>query len=158
VADRPKHAEVLSQSGKRPSETGGQTPLADTRKILKRLVADLLRSFEEHGVLYQRNFNSGLGLTWQKTFRTNQRDVLEHYCQHNQIDFTWRTDNALRRAPLTRVGSVTRQPVDCGLRDRSPGSVIRGRTQCSEPATLIECIDGGVDDLVVGPRQIDIVK
>ena len=48
------------------AESGGETPLADSRKILTHLDNDLLSRFDEKGVLYVRNYRAGLDLSWQE--------------------------------------------------------------------------------------------
>ncbi len=76
--------------------TGGSTPIADNRQILKQLPAPLVARFERHGVLYQRTYTPGLGVSWQTAFQTESRDEVEAFCRERDIDFTWEADGRLR--------------------------------------------------------------
>src|SRR5262245_46617142 len=61
-----------------PAE-GGETPLADSRAILQRLRPDVREAFVEKKVKYIRNLHggSGFGPSWQKTFETDDRGIVE---------------------------------------------------------------------------------
>jgi hypothetical protein len=79
--------------------SGGQTPLADSRRILSTLPPDLVAEFEERQICYVRNLRSqdapGLGLSWQAVWETGDRDEVEAYCAREQIAFEWRDDGSL---------------------------------------------------------------
>lgn len=79
-----------------PAETGGETPIADCRKVYQRLDPKVRERFLEKGYLYVRNFGHGLGLSWQEAFRTEDRAAVEQYCQDNGIDFEWKDNGRLR--------------------------------------------------------------
>jgi hypothetical protein len=83
-----------------PAETGGETPIADCRKVYQRLDPKTRERFLEKGYLYVRNFGGGLGLSWQETFRTEDKAVVEQYCRNNGIDFEWKEDGRLRTRQL----------------------------------------------------------
>lgn len=78
------------------SHTGGQTPISDSRNILKRLPSKIIEKFEQYGVLYLRTFTKGLGLTWQETFQMTDRIQMQKYCNKNNIFFDWLGDGRLR--------------------------------------------------------------
>ena len=82
---------------------GGATPIADCRAILKSLPSEIVESFASKRVRYVRNLHGGrgLGISWQDTFETDDRDVVEKFCSEASIDFEWRYDGWLR---LTQVG------------------------------------------------------
>ena len=89
---------------------GGNTPIADSRRILARLPAEIVEKFSALGVRYVRNYNSGLGLTWQSVFGTERRAEVEAYCKANDICFqwpggdrlrTWQVRPAIRRHPVS---------------------------------------------------------
>ncbi len=94
-----------------PAE-GGETPIADSREVLRRLAPDLVERFRQRGVRYVRNLHGsrGAGLSWQTVFETEDRDFVERYCTEGDIRFRW-TDNgglwteqlrpAIRRHPVT---------------------------------------------------------
>ena len=79
-----------------PAATGGETPLADTRRIRARLPADLVKRFTEHGVMYRRCLDGRLGLPWQEVLGTADRDEAGQRCVARGLRFSWRADGALR--------------------------------------------------------------
>ncbi|AMP99733.1 hypothetical protein AY601_2855 [Pedobacter cryoconitis] len=78
-----------------PAEEGGETPIVDSRYILSQLNPDIVRDFEKHGVKYTRYLSGakGIGKSWMDTFETTEKEVLEKYCQENEIDFFWEGEN-----------------------------------------------------------------
>jgi alpha-ketoglutarate-dependent taurine dioxygenase len=87
-----------------PSETGGETPIGDTRRIFARIDPEIRRRFEEKGWMYVRNFHPGFGLSWQTVFQTEDRARVEEYCRDAGIEFEWRSGDRLRtrqRRPVT---------------------------------------------------------
>jgi hypothetical protein len=76
-----------------PSETGGETPLADTREIADRLDPEVLAEFESKGLVYVRNF-SGLDVSWQQFFQTEDRAEVERQCVAGGMAFEWLDDGA----------------------------------------------------------------
>lgn len=81
-----------------PALKGGSTVVADSRAILSDLSEDTRNAFREKGVLYIRNLHGGFGAgtSWQDTFETDQRSVVEGYCKANDTLFEWSDDNSLR--------------------------------------------------------------
>ena len=79
-----------------PAEQGGQTPIADTRKILHRLSAQTKDRFIEKKWMYVRNFGSGFGLHWHTVFQTTDKRAVEQYCRQVGIDYEWRHGGQLR--------------------------------------------------------------
>jgi alpha-ketoglutarate-dependent taurine dioxygenase len=79
-------------------ERGGETPIADNRKILKRLDSSIVEEFKRKQVSYLRNLHggNGFGLSWQSTFQTTDRSVVEQHCRDLSIDLEWKTDGGLR--------------------------------------------------------------
>lgn len=80
----------------RPGDSGGNTPIADTRKIINRVPEDLKARFIEHGYRYARYFWPMMGMTWQHVFQTEDRAEVERYCTENDINFEWRGDDELK--------------------------------------------------------------
>lgn len=75
---------------------GGETPLADTRRILHRINPKIRERFEEKGWMYVRNFGDGFGLPWQTVFQTEDKAAVEQYCRRARIECQWRDRNRLR--------------------------------------------------------------
>ncbi|WP_344098243.1 TauD/TfdA family dioxygenase, partial [Streptomyces stramineus] len=97
-----------------PATTGGATPLADTRRVLARLDASVVRAFTERGVLYQRNYGEGLGVPWQEAFGTTDRARAESYCAARDITTEWKPGGGLRTTqvrPAVAVHPVTGERV-----------------------------------------------
>jgi hypothetical protein len=82
----------------RPAETGGETLLADSREILKRMDKKIVSEIKERGVMYIRNLHSGMGMgpSWQDTFETEDKSQLEAYCKSYSIDIEWTGNGNLR--------------------------------------------------------------
>ncbi|SFB43985.1 Taurine dioxygenase, alpha-ketoglutarate-dependent [Amycolatopsis marina] len=80
------------------AETGGATPIADSRVMFRLLPAELRARFAA-GVTYTRAFREGLGLTWQEAFQTEDPAVVEDYCARNGQTLEW-TDEGLRTRHL----------------------------------------------------------
>ncbi len=80
-----------------PPESGGETPLADARKVFDAIPAALRTRFLEKKVLYVRNYGPGaFGFRWQTAFGTDQRCDVEAYCEQAQIEYEWRPGDRLR--------------------------------------------------------------
>lgn len=92
---------------------GGQTPIADTRKIFAAISPEIRSRFASHGYMYVRNFGSGFGLSWQEAFQTARRSEVEAYCRQHEIEWEWLGDRLrtrqVRRAIAThpRTGEQT---------------------------------------------------
>ncbi|MBD0260805.1 MAG: TauD/TfdA family dioxygenase, partial [Cytophagales bacterium] len=71
-------------------QQGGETPIADTRKVWELLSDNTRRKFLEKGILYTRNIGTGFGLNWKEVFQTTDRGKVEEYCQKNGIQFEWK--------------------------------------------------------------------
>jgi alpha-ketoglutarate-dependent taurine dioxygenase len=68
---------------------GGQTPIADTRRILAAIPPEIRDRFASKGYMYVRNFGSGFGLSWQEAFQTQRKWEVEDYCRKHEIAFEW---------------------------------------------------------------------
>jgi len=80
-----------------PAASGGETPLADSRRVLAKMRPDMRRRFEEKGVRYTRRLHGGqgAGLSWQTVFETDDRAAVEAYCREGGITFEWTADGGL---------------------------------------------------------------
>lgn len=70
---------------------GGETPIADSRNVYKKIDSHIKAKFEQHGVMYTRNYSKGIDLSWQEVFQTEERAEVERYCKENDIKFEWKT-------------------------------------------------------------------
>lgn len=90
------------------AQQGGETPIADTRKLLQKIDPKIRDRFTEKGVMYVRNFGDGFGLPWQTVFQTTNPAEVEQFCHSNNIEFEWKPGNRLRTR--TRRQAVTTHP------------------------------------------------
>lgn len=98
-----------------PAASGGETPIADVRRVHERLAPSVRERFAAKGVLYVRNFgNKPFGLAWQTVFQTQDRVAMEAYCRRAGIEFEWRDNDRLRTRqvrPATLTHPVTGERV-----------------------------------------------
>jgi alpha-ketoglutarate-dependent taurine dioxygenase len=81
----------------RAPESGGETPLADVRRVYAGLDPALRERFARTGVLYVRNLGGGLfGLRWQAAFQTESREELEAFCARAGIELEWLEEDRVR--------------------------------------------------------------
>lgn len=80
----------------KPAQQGGETPIADSRKVFQRVDFDIKARFEEKKVMYVRNYGEKLDLPWQDVFQTTSKSVVERYCRSANIQFDWIDDDHLR--------------------------------------------------------------
>jgi alpha-ketoglutarate-dependent taurine dioxygenase len=94
-----------------PSATGGETPIGSSEAVYDMLPERLRARFEEHGVMYVRNYST-LDLPWSVVFQTEDRQEVEAYCRQNELSFEWLDDGSLRTTqvnPATAVHPTTGQ-------------------------------------------------
>ena len=91
-----------------PAEAGGETPIADCRRIYQRIDPEIRERFAEKQWMYVRNFNNGFGLPWQTVFQTEEKSEVESYCQSKGIQVEWKEGNRLRTRAVRPA--ITRHP------------------------------------------------
>jgi alpha-ketoglutarate-dependent taurine dioxygenase len=79
-----------------PAEGGGQTPLADCRRVLARIDPAVRDRFARQGWMYVRNFGDGFGLAWETVFQTADRAEVEEHCRRSGIATEWKEGGRLR--------------------------------------------------------------
>jgi alpha-ketoglutarate-dependent taurine dioxygenase len=78
------------------AESGGETPIADCRKVLARLRPETVARFEARGVMYVRNFGDGIGVPWQRVFGTENLAEVEANCRRDGIELDVKGGGRLR--------------------------------------------------------------
>jgi alpha-ketoglutarate-dependent taurine dioxygenase len=78
-----------------PAEEGGETPIADSRKILCDIPAELVEKFRAKGVMYRRKLIRDIGMSWQEVFQTDDKQIVEAVCQENDIRYDFVSDDHL---------------------------------------------------------------
>lgn len=81
---------------------GGETPIADSRQILKSLNPKLVEKFTLKQVKYIRNLHSGdgMGVSWQDSFKTSDKSLVEEHNRKAGINFEWKKDGGLRLSQI----------------------------------------------------------
>ena len=79
------------------AETGGETPIADVRRVYQRLDPHITKRFKEKGWMLVRNFGEHMSLPWQTAFRLNDKAELEDYCRRSRIECEWNGDRLRTR-------------------------------------------------------------
>jgi alpha-ketoglutarate-dependent taurine dioxygenase len=77
------------------AEEGGETPIADSRKVFQRIDSSIRDRFSRRRVRYVRNYGDALDLTWQNVFQTENRADVEDFCREAGIEFEWKSDERL---------------------------------------------------------------
>jgi alpha-ketoglutarate-dependent taurine dioxygenase len=78
------------------AEGGGETPIADSRKVYAALDPELRQRFADLGVMYVRNYGTGVDLSWQEVFQTEDRAEVEAFCRRSDMEFEWLGGDRLR--------------------------------------------------------------
>jgi alpha-ketoglutarate-dependent taurine dioxygenase len=91
-----------------PPERGGETPLADCRRVLARLSPETRRRFMTEKWMLVRNYNDGFGLPWQSVFQTNDPAEVERHCRENGIEVEWK--NGMRLRTRATRSAIVRHP------------------------------------------------
>lgn len=77
-------------------DKGGETPIADVRKVFDRIAPDIQNRFRQTQVMYMRNFGGPFGLKWQNVFQTEDKETMEQYCREAGIQVEWKEKGGLR--------------------------------------------------------------
>lgn len=77
------------------AESGGCTPIVDCRALYQKLPEAVRQKLQEKQLKYVRNF-SGLDVSWQHFFKTEDRAQVEAICREGNIEFEWYGEDTLR--------------------------------------------------------------
>ena len=92
----------------RAADQGGETPIADSREIFRRIAPRLRERLSRRGLRYVRNYGNGLDVDWPQVFNTEDSARVEAYCRARGIDVEWTADGNLRTSQLCQA--VARHP------------------------------------------------
>jgi alpha-ketoglutarate-dependent taurine dioxygenase len=102
---------------------GGETPLADFRRVYRDLDPDVRTRWMDRGLRIVRNYGGPEGQgrrdpmqlkRWDEMFGTTDRAVVERMCAENQFAPRWRDDGRLQLVstqPAVRAHPTTGEPV-----------------------------------------------
>lgn len=68
---------------------GGETPIASSRNVYKRIDNSIKEKFERGEITYVRNYTPGVDLSWQDVFQTEQREEVNSFCKEHDIQVQW---------------------------------------------------------------------
>ena len=82
------------------AESGGETHIADSRKVFAQMDPAVRDRFSDKGVIYRQHLRDGNGApgpgkSWQETFDTTDPAETERICSDQHMDFQW-TNRGLR--------------------------------------------------------------
>jgi alpha-ketoglutarate-dependent taurine dioxygenase len=85
------------------AEQGGETPIADSRKVFQRIDPKIKEQFIQKKVMYVRNYGQGIDLKWENVFQTPNKSEVESYCRNVGIEFEWKDGNHLRTSQVCQA-------------------------------------------------------
>ncbi|OBP16331.1 taurine catabolism dioxygenase TauD [Rheinheimera sp. SA_1] len=78
----------------KPSAVGGQTPIADSRRVFQAIPPATREKLIQQKIRYTRNYGH-FDLHWHEVFQTTDPAEVEAYCRNNDIHYQWRPDGQL---------------------------------------------------------------
>ena len=87
---------------------GGQTTIANSRKIYKDLNKKIKNIFEKKKIMYVRRYGFGMDVPWQIAFNTKNKNKVNSFCKKNAIKFKWINKNKLITWRIN--GATTKNP------------------------------------------------
>ncbi|MBW4537636.1 MAG: TauD/TfdA family dioxygenase [Myxacorys chilensis ATA2-1-KO14] len=82
---------------------GGETTIADSRKIFQKIDSTIREAFIQKKVMYVRNYGGGIDLPWQTVFNTQDKSEVENYCRQTGIEFEWKANDGLRTRQVSQA-------------------------------------------------------
>ena len=79
-----------------PAKEGGETPIADSRRVFENIKPEVKERFRHKQVMYVRNYGQNLDLPWQNVFQTTNKSDVEDYCTRAGIEWEWLGCDRLR--------------------------------------------------------------
>ncbi|MEV8638670.1 TauD/TfdA family dioxygenase [Streptosporangium sp. NPDC051023] len=76
--------------------TGGATPVADCRQVLRNLPGELAERFRATGWSLLRNYGEHISLDWRTAFNAASPEEAEKYWAENLIGYRWGENGTLR--------------------------------------------------------------
>jgi alpha-ketoglutarate-dependent taurine dioxygenase len=147
VKHYPSHIFFFCQT---PSETKGQTILADARKVYADVDPKIKKAFISKGLTYiSRYYDESLLMdllnyyqpshkSWRQVFETSDKEEVELLCKKNDFGFKWNKNNWLeitQKRPATILHPLTQEAVwfnQAHLYDFNPRLLGLSRYLCSK--------------------------
>lgn len=90
------------------AEKGGETPIAENRRVFNRIPPSIREEFIQKKVMYVRNYGAGLDLPWQDVFQATSRADVEKFCSRAGIEYEWKSGDRLKTRQICQA--VARHP------------------------------------------------
>jgi len=88
------------------AQQGGETPIADVRKVFQRIDPKIVKRFEDKRWMLVRNFSEGIGLPWTSVFQTTDRAEVEQYCRAAGVELEWRANSRMRTRQVRQAVAI----------------------------------------------------
>lgn len=78
-------------------QEGGETPIADCRRVYEKMNPSLRDRFITKKVRYVKNMHNGKGFgkSWQQHFETSNPEEVENYLRQSDVEFCWKEHETL---------------------------------------------------------------
>lgn len=93
---------------RRPADSGGQVVLADARRVLDRVPAEVRDRLRTQGWLLARTFRERIGVGWREAFGVDTRADLAEALRRELVDHRWLDGTTLRT--VRRRAAVVHHP------------------------------------------------
>lgn len=88
-----------------PANEGGETPIADVRRVFSRIRPAVREKLMQKNILYVRNFTEGLGLTWQDVYQNENQAAVEKSCRKAGYEVEWINGENLRTRRVAQASA-----------------------------------------------------
>ncbi len=78
---------------------GGETPIGDSHKVFRRIDPEIREEFLRKGIMYVRHLDQTTTKylqSWQDSFGTSDRSVVESVCKEQGMDYEWYGEQGLK--------------------------------------------------------------
>ncbi|MEH6550043.1 MAG: TauD/TfdA family dioxygenase [Pseudomonadales bacterium] len=103
-----------------PAVKGGLNPLLDVREYLSKIPADIIAKFERLGVRYESYYpdqsRDPRFVPWQKSFETEDRNLVEENLKQGGFEFAWEADESGETYSLRKwniLSPFKQHPITC---------------------------------------------
>jgi alpha-ketoglutarate-dependent taurine dioxygenase len=86
-----------------PATTGGETPIADSRRVAAGIDPAISERFAHSKLMYVRNYGEGIDLPWQEVFQTASKAQVEETCRTAGLELEWKVGDRLRTRQLCQA-------------------------------------------------------
>jgi alpha-ketoglutarate-dependent taurine dioxygenase len=80
----------------KPADAGGETPIVDSRKVFEMIDPAIREQFQKKKIMYVRNYDEALGLSWRTVFNTENPRKVEDMCRASSMEFEWKENDRLK--------------------------------------------------------------